>query len=32
MKRLFDIVCSFIGLCVLWPVFLVVALLIREDR
>lgn len=29
MKRLFDIVCSFIGLCLLWPVFLVVASLIR---
>lgn len=29
MKRFFDIVCSFIGLCVMWPVFLVVALLIR---
>lgn len=29
MKCLFDIVCSFIGLCLFWPVFLVVALLIR---
>lgn len=29
MKRLFDIVFSLLGLCVLWPVFWVVALLIR---
>lgn len=29
MKRLFDIFFSFWGLCLLWPVFLVVALLIR---
>lgn len=28
-KRFFDIVCAFVGLCLLWPVFLVVALLIR---
>lgn len=30
MKRLFDIIFSFLGLCFLWPVFLVVALLIRK--
>lgn len=29
MKRLFDIVFVFLGLCCLWPVFLVVAVLIR---
>ena len=29
MKRLFDIVCSFWGLCCLWPVLLIVAILIK---
>lgn len=30
MKRSFDIFFSFLGLCLLWPIFLVVALLIKN--
>ena len=29
MKRLFDVIFSFLGLCCLWPVLLVVAILIK---
>lgn len=29
MKRFFDIIFSFLGLCFLWPIFLIVAFLIR---
>lgn len=31
LKRLFDIIFSFLGLLILWPLFLVVAFLIKRD-
>ncbi len=31
MKRTFDIVCSFIGLVLLWPFFIIIALFIAAD-